>query len=643
MSVVLGDCAQGWWPKKVSIPVRAHITDIRVVQFHNYSRIAVYGVMVLGFLFYVDWTAPVHVDYSYNAWADSPSYRDENAWLNGAGEKEIFCNNSDYDYEYDSHWKYNSLKCRRLTSKEAFTKSIAGDTYWLSTLIVEDYMEVCDPNTGVTRSATNESCDTRNLYNLNEEGNYFVEGLEGIDLSITLETRASMYGYNSQNSKDTRPEIIIHLPGWGDDSNEHEVLVAGDDIRLKGMAFGLRMNVSTWLKLFNTSLDEENPNAGVPESVGKAINRIVGLRFTIGVELRNRADLGFLNARWPIGELEMHLYLNAEKRWTRQVLGTLPGRSPYEIAITDAYGIRLKMVAVEEGNLRISDVSSASRSLLDLVVFVIVFKSLIRAFALFGLGSSSHKWRRALNMNVETHVLVNRDSRHKIKQHSRAIEQADNILASLGRKLMRSIGIDPTKIPADYNYAFNRGETRRMFAILDVDGDGVASVDEIEEVLKTYGIAYTELELSTIMHILDRNGSGNFEEKEFSKTISRALLKNSIRKFRRGEKKNGNDTYEDALNNLMENDEAVYRVEVDRHHGLTKNKHGSIFRQGSKLWSSYSPKVSRPKQKSMSISRNKKHDGTSTKRNTLGRKSQIKSKRSIFEIEDSTVGNSMSI
>ena len=31
MSVMLGDCSQGWWPEKVAVPVRAHITDTRVV------------------------------------------------------------------------------------------------------------------------------------------------------------------------------------------------------------------------------------------------------------------------------------------------------------------------------------------------------------------------------------------------------------------------------------------------------------------------------------------------------------------------------------------------------------------------------------------------------------------------------------
>ena len=84
MSAIFGDCALGWWPKRVSVPVRAHITDIRVVRFHNYARVAVYLMMVVGFLVYFDWTSPASVDYEYNAWMDAPSNRSEQ-WINGAG------------------------------------------------------------------------------------------------------------------------------------------------------------------------------------------------------------------------------------------------------------------------------------------------------------------------------------------------------------------------------------------------------------------------------------------------------------------------------------------------------------------------------------------------------------------------------
>ena len=117
MSMMLGDCSQGWWPEKVAVPVRAHITDTRVVRLHNYSRLAIYLIMPFGFLFYFDWTLPAQVFFEYNAWMDPPPNRSQSSWLNSTEHTATMCNNRDYDYIYDQYWKYENLDCRRLSAK----------------------------------------------------------------------------------------------------------------------------------------------------------------------------------------------------------------------------------------------------------------------------------------------------------------------------------------------------------------------------------------------------------------------------------------------------------------------------------------------------------------------------------------------
>ena len=644
MSAMLGDCAQGWWPTKISVPVRAHITDIRVVRFHNYSRFAIYLMMTVGFLFYFDWTSPSSVRYEYNAWLDAPLNRSD-TWMSGAGVAEPMCDNPDYDYIYDAFWTYENMACKRLSPGEAFAKSIGGNTFWVNTLLVEKNWEICDPTTKKATLANDQTCDARDMYDLGTKL-YLVEGLDDMLMTLTIFAESvGYYGYNSKKPSDERVSLFIHTPGWITDPDNHLIRV-GEDLRLQNSAFGLRMSLAKWMLLFNTNLDDVYENAGTAVSEGLARNRIVGLRLTVGVELRNREE-GMFFARWPMGDLEMHLYLSTEQEWTRNVIGYGPGRTVNEMKATDAYGVRIKMLARDESNLRVPDPASFVRSLLDLVVFLIVFKAIIRAFALFALGTTSHKWRRALNMNVETHVLMSRDGKHRIRLRGDAIEKADSILVQLGNLLIKHTNIDHNKLSDDdiRKYVFTKQETKRMYNLLDIDGNGQATEEEIKEVLERYKVAFTQLEIDCVMGILDRNGNGVFDCSEFSKSIGRALVKAKLRRIagkRKQEKAmmgagSKDQMFERALTSMLEDDAALSQMDKkQRQASKVKLKSHAMRRMTSSLSvpSTRRPNSSRRQQGSSKERQNRQVMRTPT---------VAKKKRSMFDVEAGHVGTTMSL
>ena len=209
----------------------------------------------------------------------------------------------------------------------------------------------------------------------------------------------TFYGYSSESYPGVT-EVYVHKPGW--ETNPDQLPVKfGKGTWLENTAFGFRMTVKEY-KLFDMDLDKVYENAGTADSIGLARARIVGMRLTIRVELREREKIVF-NAVWPLGNPDLHLYLSKDESWTRNILGK-PGRTVNEITNTDAYGIRMNMLGSTSKYLRYPNPFKIFRALIDLVVFLIIFKSLIRLYSFFALGSTSKKWRRALNMNVETHV-----------------------------------------------------------------------------------------------------------------------------------------------------------------------------------------------------------------------------------------------
>ena len=337
---------------------------------------------------------------------------------------------------------------------------------------------------------------------------YFIEGTEEMMMTLTIQAVSpDFYGYSSESYPGVT-EVYVHKPGWETNPDQLPVKFR-KGTRLENTAFGFRMSVKEWLQLFDMDLDKVYENAGTNDSIGLARARIVGMRLTIRVELRNVRKLVF-NAVWPLGNPDLHLYLSKDESWTRNTFGSKPGRTVNELRNTDAYGIRINMLGSASEYLRYPNPLKIFRALIDLVVFLIIFKSLIRLYSFFALGSTSKKWRRALNMNVETHVLLSRDGKHRIRMHSKAIEKADSILVELGMLLMKHAHIDRSKYNNDdiRKFVFSKAEKKRMYDMLDVDGDGRATVEEIKEVLTRFNIAFTQTEIDCIMNILDRSGNG---------------------------------------------------------------------------------------------------------------------------------------
>ena len=55
----------------------------------------------------------------------------------------------------------------------------------------------------------------------------------------------------------------------------------------------------------------------------------------------------------------------------------------------------------------------------------------------------------------------------------------------------------------------------RAFSVFDKDGDGHITITELEAVMTSLGIDYTEEELEDMIHLLDTDGSGTVDRIEW--------------------------------------------------------------------------------------------------------------------------------
>ena len=197
-------------------------------------------------------------------------------------------------------------------------------------------------------------------------------------------------------------------------------------------------------------------------------------------------------------------------------------------------------------------------SILDITIFFTMMKMVIRIFALFLLGARSKKWRSAINQHVDTHILLNRDVNARIRKIRDQEQSARNLLRRLGLKLREDImskknaekhakkfftseimtpAENPTKNPTETTETAVKNhkktlssskqehsfENSIMFRRLDRNKDGSVTMDELCVVLNEFQFQYNPLEVEAMMNIIDRNGSGEFELKEFEKTIRREM------------------------------------------------------------------------------------------------------------------------
>jgi len=191
-----------------------------------------------------------------------------------------------------------------------------------------------------------------------------------------------------------------------------------------------------------------------------------------------------------------------------------------------------------------------------------MMKMVIRIFALFLLGTTSKKWRNAVNQHVDMHILLNRDVNVRIRKIRDQEQSARNLLRRLGLKLREDLMLkknaekhakkfftfeimNPVKNPTEKKNSTQNStqnptaknhkkivltskqedslENSIMFRRLDNNKNGSVTMDELCVVLNEFQFQYNSLEVEAIMDIIDHNGSGEFELKEFEKTIRREM------------------------------------------------------------------------------------------------------------------------
>ena len=186
---------------------------------------------------------------------------------NNKFEDFIFCDNSSYNYAYDTnYWLYNNISCVNLPYSEMYQK---GENEFFFTSHFTENVINCSKTFD-----TNECVRTYNK-------DYFTVGTEGMLLGFDhFYTTTFEEGGNLPNIIKNGIDTYIK----DDNGNVLDYFPAGNTIK---------MNVSRWLQLTNVSLDQYNDGTqpslehyNVPHS-NRALFRLSGLEIIIKVNFHN--------------------------------------------------------------------------------------------------------------------------------------------------------------------------------------------------------------------------------------------------------------------------------------------------------------------------------------------------------------------
>ena len=193
------------WPQYISIPLKTHISNPKLVHWHNVTRVMTLLLVGLSTVLFVDFKQTADVSMDFNAWMDASATYDPN-------HTPKYCNNSQYDFVYDKNWKYESMGCTRIGSS-AFTKNvIAPGTFVIHTLLDSTISEICDYTTNTNSQGA--SCKGSPLFPLRNTKN-FVAGVEEDLLTVQIVAKCPLKNYDSTAVKPagTKPtKIRIHSP-----------------------------------------------------------------------------------------------------------------------------------------------------------------------------------------------------------------------------------------------------------------------------------------------------------------------------------------------------------------------------------------------------------------------------------------------
>ena len=501
---LFSDC----WPTRVKIPLNAYIDDPRVVRMNNVLKYIswAFAIYIYAFIF-KGYTKEAHVELNYNAWMDEYETTRTTA---------SYCNNRTFDYVYSKpSWMYENIGCSTYPINKIFTKSIVGDTFWISSMYQDEVSHICLSND------TRPTCQQQQTNDLvpQNRSTTFVMDVGNYPLTITI--RATVKQIQFDSSKETNVPLSFLLP------NGTEIEIP-NHLRNDGKGILIRMTINEWLNFFQIDggLDGTDPTK---TGYGNPINRITGLGMNVKIKLTNQPLSKF---EWTTTTRAV-LELQSEFDWKRTTIPARPTGKIGELLTTDNYGIRFKLLALPS-EVKLFHIGNCVSSLFDVVIFFTVMKVVVRAVALFFLGTVSEKWRHAVTQHVDVHILLKRESDYRLQCLKKCNVQAKILLARIGKQCLKDTQNNASPSLQNEGIAMiSMNETTcneihlqnvAIFQKMDQDKDGSVDIDELAMVMDEFQFKYSEDELRAMMAILDRDGSGTFTLPELKKTIRRSMM-----------------------------------------------------------------------------------------------------------------------
>ena len=186
-----------------------------------------------------------------------------------------YCNNNTYNYIWESpDWEYINISCKNLHYSEAYIKG-ENEIFFLTYYSDKNTFinKSCNQNLRLINSIKNTSICENNK-------NFFTTGIEGMVLAFDHFYTTSFI--NGGNIGSNGKQIKTRIKDYND--NEKYIFYPGETIK---------MNISEWLKLAGTSLDDYNTGTIISAvddrvvNINYPFNRITGIDIIFKINYYN--------------------------------------------------------------------------------------------------------------------------------------------------------------------------------------------------------------------------------------------------------------------------------------------------------------------------------------------------------------------